>query len=36
MTVVVADFALVQPADDDPSLMPSDHLALYADVGWAP
>lgn len=34
LTVATADFALDQPAEDDPLLMPSDHLALFADVGW--
>jgi len=36
LSIVAADFALDQPADDDPLLMPSDHLALYADLAWQP
>jgi endonuclease/exonuclease/phosphatase family metal-dependent hydrolase len=32
LTVTAAEFALDQPAAGDPSLYPSDHPALYADV----
>lgn len=34
LNVRAAGLTLDCPAVDDPSLMPSDHLALYADVGW--
>lgn len=33
LMVETADFALDQPAVDNPLLLPSDHLALYADLG---
>lgn len=34
LDVRAADLALERPAADNPLLLPSDHLALYADVGW--
>lgn len=35
LTVAAAELALDRPAAHDPLLLPSDHHALCADIGWA-
>lgn len=34
LSVTKAGFAMNQPSADDPSLKPSDHQAVYADLAW--